>query len=187
MALKDLSVDDKVKIAIDSIIGDIVGKTSTDIAQKYPGLSAKAVTTLKNQALDAIRSSFSGNIQTQAPSGISDEQISAAIDKLLGTASSPSRQVAVREEESDPDEIIPVDQVVDAIMEYNDRAAKGGGQLIYISRTVVKEVSPLSDKEIDEYFKANRESIDDHNSKHELKRNSNRALKGLDWLDWLEF
>ena len=187
MALKDLSVDDKVKIAIDSIIGDIVGKNSTDIAQKYPGLSAKAVTTLKNQALDAIRSSFSGNIQTQAPSGISDEQISAAIDKLLGTASSPSRQVAVREEESDPDEIIPVDQVVDAIMEYNDRAAKGGGQLIYISRTVVKEVSPLSDKEIDEYFKANRESIDDHNSKHELKRNSNRALKGLDWLDWLEF
>ena len=187
MALKDLSVDDKVKIAIDSIIGDIVGKTSTDIAQKYPGLSAKAVTTLKNQALDAIRSSFSGNIQTQAPSGISDEQISAAIDKLLGTASSPSRQVAVREEESDPDEIIPVDQVVDAIMEYNDRVAKGGGQLIYISRTVVKEVSPLPDKEIDEYFKANRESIDDHNSKHELKRNSNRALKGLDWLDWLEF
>ena len=187
MALKDLSVDDKVKIAIDSIIGDIVGKTSTDIAQKYPGLSAKAVTTLKNQALDAIRSSFSGNIQTQIPSGISDEQISAAIDKLLGTASSPSRQIAVREEESDPDEIIPVDQVVDAIMEYNDRVAKGGGQLIYISRTVVKEVSPLSDKEIDEYFKANRESIDDHNSKHELKRNSNRALKGLDWLDWLEF
>ena len=187
MALKDLSVDDKVKIAIDSIIGDIVGKTSTDIAQKYPGLSAKAVTTLKNQALDAIRSSFSGNIQTQIPSGISDEQISAAIDKLLGTASSPSRQIAVREEESDPDEIIPVDQVVDAIMKYNDRAAKGGGQLIYISRTVVKEVSPLSDKEIDEYFKANRESIDDHNSKHELKRNSNRALKGLDWLDWLEF
>jgi len=187
MALKDLSVDDKVKIAIDSIIGDIVGKTSTDIAQKYPGLSAKAVTTLKNQALDAIRSSFSGNIQTQVPSGISDEQISAAIDKLLGTASSPSRQIAVREEESDPDEIIPVDQVVDAIMEYNDRVAKGGGQLIYISRTVVKEVSPLPDKEIDEYFKANRESIDDHNSKHELKRNSNRALKGLDWLDWLEF
>ena len=187
MALKDLSVDDKVKIAIDSIIGDIVGKTSTDIAQKYPGLSAKAVTTLKNQALDAIRSSFSGNIQTQIPSGISDEQISAAIDKLLGTASSPSRQIAVREEESDPDEIIPVDQVVDAIMEYNDRVAKGGGQLIYISRTVVKEVSPLPDKEIDEYFKANRESIDDHNSKHELKRNSNRALKGLDWLDWLEF
>jgi hypothetical protein len=93
----------------------------------------------------------------------------------------------VREEESDPDEIIPVDQVVDAIMEYNDRVAKGGGQLIYISRTVVKEVSPLPDKEIDEYFKANRESIDDHNSKHELKRNSNRALKGLDWLDWLEF
>jgi hypothetical protein len=188
VALKDLSVDDKVKIAIDSIIGDIVGKTSTDIAQKYPGLSAKAVTTLKNQALDAIRSAFSGTVQTQSSSGISDEQISAAIDKLLGTASSPSRQVAVKEEEeTDPDEIIPVDQVVDAIMEYNDRAAKGGGQLIYISRTVVKEVSPLSDKEIDEYFKANRESIDDHNSKHELKRNSNRALKGLDWLDWLEF
>jgi cytochrome c551/c552 len=187
MALKDLSVDDKVKIAIDSIIGDIVGKSSTDIAQKYPGLSAKAVTTLKNQALDAIRGAFSGNIQTQSSTGISDEQISAAIDKLLGTSSSPSRQVEVTEEETDPDEIIPIDQVVDAVMEYNNKAAKENGQLIYISKTVVQAVSPLPDKEIDQYFKANKEAIDDHNSKHGLKRNSNRALNGLDWQDWLEF
>ncbi len=189
MALKDLSVDDKVKIAIDSIIGDIVGKSSTDIAQKYPGLSAKAVTTLKNQALDAIRSAFSGNVQAQSSSGISDAQISAGIDKLLGsTSSSPSRQVEVtEEEETDPEEIIPVDQVVDAMMAYNNKAAKENGQLIYISKTFAQAVSPLPDKEIEQYFKANKEAIDDHNSKHGLKRNSNRALNGLDWQDWLEF
>jgi len=186
MALKDLSVEDKIKIAIDSIIGEVIGRTSTEIAQKYPGLSAKAVTTLKNQALEAIRSTFSGHSQAPTPVGISDDKISAGIERLLSSSSS-ARSEEAREEELQSDEIIPIDQVVEAIMEYNNGAAKENGQLIYISRAVVQEISPLSDKELDEYFKAHREQIDDHNSKHGLKRNSNRALKGLDWQDWLEF
>lgn len=185
MALKDLSVEDKTRIAIDSIIGEVMGRTSTEIAQKYPGLSAKAVTTLKNQALEAIRSAFSGTSQAQAPAGITDERISAGIERLLG--GSASYQEEVRGEEIQPDEILPIEQVIDAIMEYNNGAAKENRQLIYISRAVVQEISPLPDKEIDGYFKTHRGEIDDHNSKYGLKRNSNRALKGLDWQDWLEF
>jgi hypothetical protein len=32
MALKDISLDDKVKIALDAIIGEVFGKGSADVA-----------------------------------------------------------------------------------------------------------------------------------------------------------
>ncbi|MBF2020298.1 MAG: hypothetical protein IGR93_09390 [Hydrococcus sp. C42_A2020_068] len=184
MALKDLSVEDKVKIAIDSIISEVFGKSSAEIAQKYSGVSAKAVTTLKLQALEAIRNTFSGTTQAPVSAGISDEKISAGIDRLLSSSALPEE---VKEEQVQPEESISIEEAVNAIMTYNKQAAKENGQLIYISRAVIQEIAPHPERELDEYLKTHREAIDDHNSKHGLKRNSNRALKGQDWQDWLEF
>jgi hypothetical protein len=87
MALKNISLDDKVKIALDAIIGEVFGKGSADIAQKYSGVSTRAVTALKQQALDAIRDSFAGSTQAPVSVGISDKQISAGITRLLGSSS----------------------------------------------------------------------------------------------------
>jgi trans-2-enoyl-CoA reductase len=73
-----------------------------------------------------------------------------------------------------------------AMMKYNDRAAKSNEQRIYISRAIAQEFSSHSAKEADEYFKENKKAIDAHNSKHELRRNTNRALRGQDWQSWIE-
>jgi hypothetical protein len=182
MALKDIAVDDKVKIALDAIIGEVFGKSSAEVAQKYPGVSTRAVTALKNQALNAIQDAFSGNGQSPAASGVTDEEISAGINRLLG--GNPSREEA--DDDDDDDESIEVGQIVEAMMKYNDRAAKENKQRIYISRTIAQEVAPHSIKEADDYFRAHKKAIDDHNLKHNLKRNSNRALKGQNWQNWLE-
>jgi hypothetical protein len=72
------------------------------------------------------------------------------------------------------------------MMKYNDRAAKSNKQRIYISRTIAQEFAPHSAKEADEYFKENKKAIDAHNTKHDLKRHSNRDLKGQDWQSWIE-
>jgi hypothetical protein len=183
MALKDISLDNKVKIALDAIIGEVFGRGSAEVAQKYPGVSTRAVTTLKNQALEAIRDSFSGASQAPASAVMSDEEISAGIDRLLGNSAS----VIEEADDESPESPIQVAQIVSAIMKYNDRAAKEGTQRIYISRAIAQDVAHHSLKEIDEYFGAHKKAIDDHNAKHELKRNSNRVLKGQDWQSWIEF
>jgi hypothetical protein len=185
MALKDISLDDKVKIALDAIIGEVFGKSSAEIAQKYSGVSTRAVTALKQQALDAIRDSFAGSTQAPVSVGISDKQISAGITRLLGSSST----IAGDTEDGDSEQVeesIPVKQIVTAMMKYNDRAAKSNKQRIYISRTIAQEFALHSVKEADEYFKENKKAIDAHNNKHELRRNTNRALRGQDWQSWIE-
>jgi hypothetical protein len=184
MALKDISLDDKVKIALDAIIGEVFGKGSAEIAQKYSGVSTRAVTALKQQALDAIRDSFAGSTQAPVSVGISDKQISAGITRLLGSNSAIEDTADGDDEQVG--ESIPVKQIVTAIMKYNDRAAKSNKQRIYISRTIAQEFAPHSAKEADEYFKENKKAIDAHNTKHDLKRHSNRDLKGQDWQSWIE-
>jgi ribosomal protein S13 len=182
MALKDISVDDKVKIALDAIIGEVLGKSSADIAQKYPGVSTRTVTMLKNQALEAIRDAFAGN--NQAPDAISEQEISAGIARLMGSRLSSEEEV--ENEDEQPEQSLEVGQIVAAIMKYNDRAAKDDQQRIYISRAIAQEFSPHSVQDADDYFKENKKAIDAHNAKHDLKRHSNRALKGLDWQSWIE-
>jgi predicted transcriptional regulator len=185
MALKDISLDDKVKIALDAIIGEVFGKGSAEIAQKYSGVSTRAVTALKQQALDAIRESFAGSTQAPVSAGISDKQISAGITRLLGTSAAIEEDIEDGEDEQ-AEEAIPVEQIVTAMMKYNDRAAKSNKQRIYISRTIAQEFAPHPAKEADEYFKANKKAIDAHNTKHDLKRHSNRDLQGQDWQSWIE-
>jgi hypothetical protein len=184
MALKDISLDDKVKIALDAIIGEVFGKGSAEIAQKYSGVSTRAVTALKQQALDAIRDSFAGSTQAPVSTGISDKQISAGITRLLGNSSTIEDTEDGGGEQIG--ESISVKQIVTAMMKYNDRAAKSNKQRIYISRTIAQEFAPHSAKEADEYFKENKKAIDAHNTKHDLKRHSNRDLKGQDWQSWIE-
>jgi hypothetical protein len=194
MALKDISLDDKVKIALDAIIGEVLGKGSADIAQKYSGVSTRAVTALKQQALDAIRDSFTGSTQAPVSAGISDKQISAGITRLLGSSSAIAEdteesEIAEETEAGDDEqaeESIPVEQIVTAMMKYNDRAAKSNKQRIYISRTIAQEFAPHSTKEADEYFKENKKAIDAHNMKHALKRHSNRDLKRQAWQSWID-
>jgi hypothetical protein len=185
MALKDISIDDKMKIALDALIGEVFGKSSAEIAQKYSGISTRAVTALKQQALDAIRDSFTDSTQAPVSVGISDKQISAGITRLLGSSSAAERDTEDVDDENAEDSIA-VEQIVTAMMKYNDRAAKSNKQRIYISRTIAQEFAPHSAKEADEYFKENKKAIDAHNSKHELMRNSNRALRGQDWQSWIE-
>jgi ribosomal protein S13 len=185
MALKDISLDDKVKIALDAIIGEVFGKSSAEIAQKYSGVSTRAVTALKQQALDAIRESFVGSTQVPVSAGISDKQISAGITRLLGINSAVEEDIEEVDKEQ-AEESVPVEQIVTAMMKYNDRAAKSNKQRIYISRTIAQEFAPHSAKEADEYFKENKKAIDAHNNKHELMRNTNRALRGQDWQSWIE-
>jgi predicted transcriptional regulator len=185
MALKDISLDDKVKIALDAIIGEVFGKGSAETAQKYSGVSTRAVTALKQQALDAIRDSFAGSTQAPVSVGISDKQISAGITRLLGNSSA----IEENTEEGDDEQVedaVSVEQIVTAMMKYNDRAAKSNKQRIYISRTIAQEFAPHSAKEADEYFKENKKAIDAHNNKHDLRRNTNRALRGQDWHSWIE-
>ena len=189
MALKDLSPAEKSKIALGAIVGEVLGKSTSDIGAQF-GISAKAVTTLRKQALDAIRQSFYG-VQTQAPSpGLSDEEVSARLEKLLGNEGgslislpAPSKAEKVNEDESEDEEPISIDEIVSAIQEYNNVA--GSKKKIYISRAVVAEVSPHSTKELESYFSEHKAEIDAHIEKHGLKRNTNRALKGEDWISWL--
>jgi hypothetical protein len=54
------------------------------------------------------------------------------------------------------------------------------------SSSSLKEFAPYSAKEDDEYFKENKKAIDAHNNKHDLRRNTNRALRGQDWQSWIE-
>jgi predicted RND superfamily exporter protein len=185
MALKDISLDDKVKIALDAIIGEVFGKGSAEIAQKYSGVSTRAMTALKQQALDAIRDSFAGSTQAPVSVGISDKQISAGITRLLGSSSTIAQDTEEVDEEETEDSI-SVEQIVTAMMKYNDRAAKSNKQRIYISRTIAQEFAPHSVKEADEYFKENKKAIDAHNNKHDLRRNTNRALRGQNWQSWIE-
>jgi hypothetical protein len=184
MALKDISLDDKVKIALDAIIGEVFGKGSAEIAQKYSGVSTRAVTALKNQALEAIRDTFAGNTSIPTSSGISDKEISAGIARLVGNSS--STEELLEEDDDQLENSIEVGQIVTAMMKYNERAAKDNKQRIYISRTIAQEFAPHPAKEADEYFKAHKKAIDAHNAKHGLQRNSNRALRGQDWQSWLD-
>jgi hypothetical protein len=185
MALKDISIDDKMKIALDALIGEVFGRSSAEIAQKYSGVSTRAVTALKQQALDAIRDSFAGSTQAPVSVGISDKQISAGITRLMGGSLSIAQDTEGVDEEETEDSIA-VEQIVTAMMKYNDRAAKSNKQRIYISRTIAQEFAPHSAKEADEYFKENKKAIDAHNTKHHLKRHSNRDIKGQNWQSWIE-
>lgn len=189
MALKDLSPAEKSKIALGAIVGEVLGKSTSDIGAQF-GISAKAVTTLRKQALDAIRQSFYG-VQIQAPStGLSDEEVSARLEKLLGhegassvSSSAPIRAERINEDELEEEEPISIDEIVSAIQEYNNAA--GGKKKIYISRAVVSEVSPHSTKDLESYFSEHKAEIDAHIEKHGLKRSTNRALRGEDWISWL--
>jgi hypothetical protein len=191
MVLKDISLEDKVKIALDAIIGEVLGLESAEVAQKYAGVSTRAVTALKNQALEAIRDSFSGG--SPDPAAINDENISAGLDRLLGSSRSAVEEGGDHDSDDDqsnddqPDHTLQVGEIVSAIMKYNDRAAKEGKQRIYISRSIAQDVAHHSLKELDEYFGANKKAIDAHNTKHELQRFSNRVLKGQDWQSWINF
>jgi ribosomal protein S13 len=180
MGIKDISGEEKVKIALEAIIGEVMGRSSSEIAQRYPGISARAVTVLKNQALGAIREVFSEARQLDAPTGISEAEISAGLDRLLGSA--PMREAALEEAEVVP----PVSAIVGAIVRYNDRARKEGKPQIYISKSIVQEFGQHEKGEISEYFEEHKEEIDKHNQKHELKRTTNRVIKGQDWQSWLE-
>jgi hypothetical protein len=184
MALKDISTEDKVKIALDAIIGEVFGRSSADIAQKYPGVSTRAVTTLKNQALAAIRDSFAGVSQAPVAALMSDEELSAGLDRLLGS----TRTMEESEEEGEPPESdLQIGTIISAIMKYNDRAAKEDQPRIYISKAIVQDVANHSLKELDEYFSDQKKAISDHNAKHGLHRSTNRGLKGQDWQSWIEF
>jgi hypothetical protein len=185
MALKDISLDDKVKIALDGIIGDVLGRGSAEVAQKYSGVSTRAVTALKSQALAAIRESFAGTSPAPAAAGMSEEELSAGLDRLLEGSLSIVEEAD--EDEEQLEQTLGLAEIVSAIMKYNDRAAKEGKQRIYISRAIAQDVANHTLKEIDEYVGANKKAIDDHNLKHELKRNSNQALKGHDWQSWVSF
>jgi ribosomal protein S13 len=178
VGLKDISAEVKVKIALEAIIGEVVGRSSADVAQRYPGISTRAVTQLKNQALGAIREAFTRDQQAIAPALMSEEEISAGLDRLLGSASA--------REEEEPETSPEVEEIVTALMKYNDRAGKGDTPRIYISKAVVQEVGHHELREINEYFGSHKKEIDEHNLKHELKRNSNRAIKGQDWQSWIE-
>jgi hypothetical protein len=190
MALKDLSPAEKSKIALGAIVGEVLGKSTSEVGAQF-GISAKAVTTLRKQALDAIRQSFYG-VQTQAAaSGLSDDEVSARLEKLLGHegVSSPSVPVSNGADQGDKDELdeeepISIEEMVAAIQKYNNTA--GSKKKIYISRAIVADVSPHSTKEIESYFSEHKAEIDAHNEKHELKRNTNRSLKGEDWMSWLD-
>jgi ribosomal protein S13 len=184
MALKDISTEDKVKIALDAIIGEVFGRSSADIAQKYPGVSTRAVTSLKNQALSAIRDSFSGVSQPPVSALMSDEELSAGLDRLIGTTRL-MEEAEADGEESEPD--LQISTIVSAIVKYNDRAAKEDKPCIYISKAIVQDVANHSLKELDEYFSGQKKAIEDHNAKHGLHRSTNRGLKGQDWQSWVEF
>jgi hypothetical protein len=189
MALKDLSPAEKSKIALGAIVGEVLGKSTSEVGAQF-GISAKAVTTLRKQALDAIRQSFYG-VQTQAASPrLSDEEVSARLERLLGNEGGslislpdPSKAEKINEDESEDEEPISIDEIVSAIQEYNNIA--GSKKKIYISRAVVAEVSPHSTKDLESYFSEHKSEIDAHNEKHGLKRNTNRGLKGENWISWL--
>jgi ribosomal protein S13 len=180
MGLKDISSEEKVKVALEAIIGEVMGRSSSEIAQRYPRISARAVTVLKNQALGAIREVFSEDKQMSTPTGISEAEISAGLDRLLGSA--PIRETATEETEGVP----LVGGIVSAIMKYNDRARKEELPRIYISKAIVQEFGQQEMGEISEYFEEHKGDIDKHNQKHELKRTTNRVIKGQDWQSWLE-
>lgn len=192
---KDLTPVEKKKIAIEALVGDVIGLPGGDIAASYK-ISQKAVTTLKNQAIAAITEAFSEERQKssiEAPSSIRRAEISARIDKLLGDAASSSKngrrasvateELEEEETEEDLEEIIPVDQIVQAIMDYNNES--GNKKRIYISRAIVADISPHSAKDIDQYFKERKGEIDTHNAKHDLKRTTNKQLAGEDWQSWI--
>jgi hypothetical protein len=191
MALKDLSAAEKTKIALGAIVGEVLGKSTSEVGTQF-GISAKAVTALRKQALDAIRQSFHG-VQVQAVSfGLSDEEVSARLEKLLGNERVPSISTSTSNgtdngnEDEEDEELIPIDEIVSTIQKYNN-AAGSNGKKIYISRAIVAEVSPHPNKEMESYFSKHKTEIDAHNEKHGLKRNTNRALKGEDWMSWLNF
>ncbi|HEY9627916.1 MAG TPA: hypothetical protein V6C84_11490 [Coleofasciculaceae cyanobacterium] len=186
MALKDLTPAEKSKIALGAIVGEVLGKSTSEVGAQF-GVSAKAVTTIRKQALDAIQQSFYG-VQTQAvSSGLSDDEVSARLEKLLGnekvsSVSLPASNKADKDELED-EEPISIDEIVSAIQEYNNTA--GSKKKIYISRAIVAEVFPHSTKELESYFSEHKAEIDAHIEKHGLKRSTNRALKGEDWMSWL--
>jgi hypothetical protein len=197
MPQKKLSPAEKSKIALSAIVGEVLGKSTTEVGAQF-GVSAKAVTAIKKQALDAIQQSFYGvQAQTSSPTGLSDKEVSARLDKLLGNieASSPlsSRAAATDpptlpspsavDDRRDEEELIPIDEIVAAIQQYNN--ATESGRKIYISRAIVAEISPHPTKEIEDFFTKHKAQIDAHNEKHELKRSTNRGLKGQDWISWL--
>jgi ribosomal protein S13 len=178
VGLKDISAESKVKIALEAIIGEVMGRSSAEIAQRYPGVSTRAVTQLKNQALSAIREAFTDGQSASALAPITEEEISAGLDRLLGSARA--------KDEGEPDSSLEVSAIVTAIMKYNDRAGKGDSPRIYISKAIVQEFGQHEMREISEYFEEHKEEIDKHNQKHELKRTTNRVIKGQDWQSWLE-
>jgi ribosomal protein S13 len=178
VGLKDISAEVKVKIALEAIIGEVMGRSSAEIAQRYPDVSTRAVTQLKNQALGAIRSAFTEEQSGVAVAPLSEEEISAGLDRLLGSASA--------KDEAEPDSSLEVSAIVSAIMKYNDRAGKGETPRIYISKAIVQEFGHQDIGEINEYFVEHKGEIDKHNLKHDLKRTTNRAIKGQDWQSWLE-
>ncbi|MBI4738759.1 hypothetical protein HY772_04280 [Candidatus Woesearchaeota archaeon] len=189
MALKDLTPAEKSKIALGAIVGEVLGKSTSEVGAQF-GVSAKAVTTIRRQALDAIQQSFYG-VQTQAvSSGLSDDEVSARLEKLLGhekvsSVSPPASNKAEKLDKDEPEdeEPISIDEIVSAIQEYNNTA--GSKKKIYISRAIVAEVFPHSTKELESYFSEHKAEIAAHIEKHGLKRSTNRALNGEDWMSWL--
>jgi ribosomal protein S13 len=178
VGLKDISAESKVKIALEAIIGEVIGRSSGEIAQRYPGVSTRAVTQLKNQALAAIREVFTEGQGAIAPALMSEEEISAGLDRLLGSSSVKCEAAGTS--------VVAVQEIVSAMMKYNDRAGKGETPRIYISKAIVQEFGHHDLGEINEYFVEHKAEIDKHNLKHGLKRTTNRAIKGQDWQSWLE-
>jgi hypothetical protein len=53
-------------------------------------------------------------------------------------------------------------------------------------KAIVQELGQHEMGEVNEYFEEHKGEIDKHHQKRELKRTTNRSIKGQDWRNWLE-
>jgi hypothetical protein len=177
MAKQDFASEEKAKIALEALFGELSGATSKDIGSRY-GISAQQVTRWKNQGLEGFRSSFQEE-KAKEEHSLDLDELSKKVDSLLGS----SAFEAFHAEEG---EVPDIDEVIEAIFEWNDKA-KADQPKIYVSEGLVKKISGHSLTEVRTIFESMQKGIDAHNKKHGLDANTNKRLRGFDYRDALGF
>ncbi|MBW4421213.1 MAG: hypothetical protein KME13_18590 [Myxacorys californica WJT36-NPBG1] len=164
-SINELHPDEKTTIALATIHLELAGDSdaSKTVAKDFD-VSPRGVTVLRNSALEAIKTYFSGESSTPATSGIASQELKARLRLLIGSGkANPSNESNSEtespspEEKEEPTKLEPLDldEVFNAIVEYN--RSEEGQFKIYPSSAILSHVSNQDKKFADAWAKENKD------------------------------
>jgi hypothetical protein len=177
--IDELSAAEKVEVALQTLFAEIHGdpEASKTVASEY-SLSTRAVTRLKNQALQFLKGGFEGSASAEEKKldlSASSKKIRNLIaDQIKSDVSSATSVEQEEEDETEEHEELSIDTVFSAIKSYNE--SKDSQFKIYPSVSILQAISGQSKSFVEAWAKENKAQTDAVVKKFNLNKRTNMQI-----------